>query len=219
MSIYLVISLVFVYYAIIPIVINCLTAKKWAYWIYLLLFVPVLVCGVFGKVTIAKTVTVTFESYGNFFDKTFNFYPLAKDLGDFVINIFMLVPIGISVYNLSNKQKLVKTLLFGLVVGCFIEIMQLILPIARSPQLSDIILNSISGLLGGVYAMIISKIKRKKSSENNLPSIDTNKKTSAVGISASSNNLSDNQDKLSPLSTKEITSQPEQTHKEKLNIK
>lgn len=219
MSIYIVISLIFVYYAIIPIVLNCLTTKKWAYWIYLLLFVPVLVCGVFGKVTIGKTVTLTFERYDNFFDKAFNFYPFTKDFGDIVINIFMLVPIGISVYNLFNKQKLVRALLFGLGAGCFIEIMQLILPIARSPQLSDIILNGISGLLGGVYAMVISKIKCKKSLSDDLSNQNVNKKTSTVGISTNSNNLPTGQDELKPLSTKEITSQSKQTHKEKLNEK
>lgn len=229
MSIYLVISLIFVYYAIIPIVLNCLATKKWVYWIYLLLFVPVLVCGVFGKVTIGKTVTLTFERFGNFFNKDFNFYPFTKDFGDIVINTFMLVPIGISVYNLSNKQKLVRALLFGLGVGCFIEIMQLILPIARSPQLSDIILNGISGLLGGVYAMILSKIKGKKSLSDDLSNQNANKKTSTVGISTNSNNLTEGQEELKPLLVEKEgvdslpsqgkTSQSKQTHKEKLNAK
>lgn len=168
MSIYLVVGLVFVYYVIVPILISCLTNKKWPYLVYFLVFIPMLVCGVFSKIDIGKTVTLTFEKSGTFFDKTFNFNPITKDVKDIIINVFMLIPVGVAFYNFASKHKLLHSFLSALIISCLIEILQLILPIARTPQLTDIILNSISGLLGGVFALLLAKIKnRAKSSKNN----------------------------------------------------
>lgn len=165
MNTYIVLALVVIYYAIVPVFLSLCPksdkTRKTAYLIYLILFIPVLVCGVFGKVNIGNVVTITFERNGGVADKVFNFNPITKDVRDIVINIFMLVPIGLAVYNLSNKHRLFKAILFGLLTGAFIETMQFILPIARSPQLSDIILNTISSLIGAVYALVLSKLKRQ----------------------------------------------------------
>lgn len=165
MNTYIVFALVVIYYAIVPIFLSLCPrsdrTRKTAYLVYLILFIPVLVCGVFGKVNIGKIVTITFEKSGGIADKVFNFSPITKDVRDIVINIFMLVPMGLATYNLSNKHRLLKAVLFGLLTGAFIETMQFILPIARSPQLTDIILNTISSLVGAVYALVLSKLKRQ----------------------------------------------------------
>ena len=165
MNTYIVLALVIIYYAIAPIFLSLCPrsdkTRKTAYLVYLILFIPVLICGVFGKVNIGKIVTITFEKSGGVADKVFNFSPITKDVRDIVINIFMLVPIGLATYNLSNKHRLLKAILFGLLTGAFIETMQFILPIARSPQLTDIILNTISSLIGAVYALVLSKLKRQ----------------------------------------------------------
>lgn len=165
MNIYLLIVLLIIYYAVLPVLfaifIKSDKALKITFLVYLIAFLPLLICGVFGVVNISNNVTVTFASNGKWLGKAFSFSPVPRGVQDFVINVFMLVPIGISTYVLAKNQKLLKGLLVGVLVGAIIEIMQLILPITRSPELSDIILNSISSLLGAVYMLVIYKIKDK----------------------------------------------------------
>ena len=60
----------------------------------------------------------------------------------------------------------IKTLIIGIGFSVLIEILQLVLPINRSPQLSDIILNSLSCLIGilsfNLFKFIVMKLKSKK---------------------------------------------------------
>ena len=99
-------------------------------------------------------------------NKTFNFDIVANDLQDFIINILMLVPFGFLLKPIFQKYSITKTLIIGIGFSVLIEMLQLVLPINRSPQLSDIILNSLSCLIGIVsfilFKLIIIKLKSNK---------------------------------------------------------
>ena len=72
----------------------------------------------------------------------------------------MLIPVGIYIGALFNKP-LIKTMIIGFCIGLFIELMQFILPIDRTPQLSDFLLNGISAVIGCLYSMLILWIKQR----------------------------------------------------------
>lgn len=80
---------------------------------------------------------------------------------DFLINIVMMYPLGyliaiLSKHNLACKIIL-KTFAFSFLVSLCIESLQWTLPVLRNPTLSDIIFNSISGIIGSSCFIIIQK--------------------------------------------------------------
>ena len=164
MNIYLVFAFVFLFYIVAPtICVLCIKnykALKILSYIFLALFVCVLVVGVFGKVSIGKTVAVSFNFNGSWFSKNFNFVPYTRDLQDILINITMLVPVGIFCA-VNFKHKILWAFLFGLFFGIGIEFLQFALPIIRSPQLSDVILNTISSGVGGLFGVLLLYIRNK----------------------------------------------------------
>ena len=91
------------------------------------------------------------------------------DKVDLLINIVMLIPIGLTVVYFNNKSivsKFVVLVIVGVVMGVSLETIQFILPVVRSVQLSDALLNTFSVVLGGIigllYNFVTCRIKRKK---------------------------------------------------------
>ena len=167
----IILAILLLFFAIIPIV-NFLVIKneKIIKVIFLILAIIycILICiGVFFKVNLAQKITITLFENVESVNKSFSFYPFAKTLTDFLINILMFVPLGFLLSPIIKKHTLIKTLLIGLIFSTFIELMQLLLPIVRSPQLSDIILNTLSCLIGGLCFSLLKLFKslltRKKS--------------------------------------------------------
>lgn len=164
MNIYLVFAFVFLFYIVAPttcvLCIKNYKALKILSYIFLALFVCVLVVGVFGKVSIGKTVSVSFDFSGNWFSKRFNFLPYTFDLQDILINVVMLIPIGLFCA-VNFKHKILWGLILGLIIGISIEVLQFALPIIRSPQLSDVILNTISSVIGVLFGLILICVRNK----------------------------------------------------------
>ena len=167
----IILAILLLCFAIIPIV-NFLLIKneKVIKIIFLILAIiySILICiGVFFKVNLAQNITITLFKNVEGVNKSFSFYPFAKTLTDFLINILMFVPLGFLLSPILKKHTLIKTLLIGFIFSTFIELMQLLLPIVRSPQLSDIILNTLSCLIGGLCFSLLKLFKslltRKKS--------------------------------------------------------
>ncbi|MGN1207955.1 MAG: VanZ family protein [Christensenellales bacterium] len=157
----------FFYFLILPFCVTIFLknkkAKKIFNIVYAVVFCLILFVGVFFKIDISKqTTTISLALNGAFFSKTFNFKFWKVDFQDFVINILMLFPLGYCFNQLfKSKQKWLYAFLLGLLVGLFIEICQFIFPVPRSPQLSDILLNGTSVLLGSVFFMLIDFVKTK----------------------------------------------------------
>ena len=139
--------------------------------IFFSLFILVLFAGVFGQISIdKKTVSVSFNFDGEWFSKSINTNVDLKNITkfDLIINLVMLLPVGMFVVFMYRKARwwgrAILLVLFGVMSGIFIEIMQYSLPIDRYVQLTDVILNAISVVAGGVIAWIylgIIKLIRK----------------------------------------------------------
>lgn len=99
-------------------------------------------------------VTIEFVTNGKWCAKPINF-GMSPTKTDLLINIFMLFPIGAFVVMVNHhKQKkfaVLKAILVGLLVGFCIELLQFVLPVNRSVQLSDMLLNSVSVFIGACY--------------------------------------------------------------------
>lgn len=164
---YLIIILLAVFYLIVPLILILFVKnakiKKFCNILYCVVFCIILFVGVFFKVEISKSVTqINVDFSQGFFNKKFNFKFWSFDLQDFIINILMLFPFGY-VFNeaLKTKHKCLFSLLFGLMIGTFIELNQFILPIPRSPQLSDIIFNGLSVFIGSVFFVFVNFLIQK----------------------------------------------------------
>ena len=140
--------------------------------IYLSLFFIVLFIGVFGKIDMNnKVIFIGFDFSGGFFSKQIiTAFPRFKL--DILLNVLMLIPVGEILFldkvKLNKNITIFSSFLIGFFIGVFIELLQFVLPVVRLVQLSDIIYNSISSVLGYiivslsfyVYKIIINLIKK-----------------------------------------------------------
>ena len=73
----------------------------------------------------------------------------------------MLFPIGAFVLSQTQKKTLLKTILTALLVSVIIEFLQFALPINRTTELFDIVLNTLSGVIGYAYFYLLLKVFKK----------------------------------------------------------
>ncbi len=130
-----------------------------------LFFAALCIC-VLSSVAITKdVVTIKFVSNGQWCAKNINFSFSNLTKTDVIINLLMLFPLGafstVIALRKDLKFPLVYAFLIGLSVGLTIETLQFILPVNRSVQLSDIIFNGISVLIGGIWFRIVSLFRKK----------------------------------------------------------
>lgn len=170
--IWLVITLGAVCYLVLPFLIWALIknekTKKIVTIILFSLYCVVLFVGVFGVISFSQgNVNIAFNFTNKWASKTINFgFNITRF--DLIINLVMLFPVGMFAYFLLQKKKLwLKLLLLvlvGALTGLLIETCQFILPIYRSVQLTDVLLNTVSVFAGGMLAWgflaIIKKIQK-----------------------------------------------------------
>ncbi len=167
---WLILGFVAVCFCILPVVLLIFVGKK-ANKIYstiaICCFVLLVFCLTLFDVSFnAKTTSISFVANGQWFSKTFDFN-LTKIVNinvDIVVNALMLAPFGIVVtQNLLARGKryvVLKAFVFGLVLSACIELLQLIMPFGRYPDLLDILLNTISSVAGSCIALVCFKIKK-----------------------------------------------------------
>lgn len=129
-------------------------------------YVIVLLAGVLCRIDITKqNVTIDLDFSGKFVSKPINLLFNHLTTFDIVINLLMLIPIGTYFVFFNKNIKLLNTVLFSLLigfcVGLCIETLQFILPVQRSVQLSDVVFNSISVLIGAMYGFLLICVKKK----------------------------------------------------------
>ena len=168
-----VIITIVLFYIILPLLIwVCARRTKLGKVIVILcsvLFGIVLFFGITSKVTIADSYVIVDVDYTcKWFNTEINLNLFDMDKIDFFINITMLIPIGLVVVYFSKRKPFSKLLILtivGLVMGLTLECLQFVLPVYRSVQLSDVILNTISVFLGGclgiAYDFILNKVRKK----------------------------------------------------------
>ena len=130
-------------------------------------FVIILVMGVTFDVEFdLKQVDINFEFNGIALGKKVNWKLISGGVGDIGVNLVMLFPLGAVINLISNKNIWIRLLIsigVGLLIGAFIETMQFVLPVSRSVQLSDVVLNMISLVIGTLYYALIKYLKQKSS--------------------------------------------------------
>jgi glycopeptide antibiotics resistance protein len=129
-------------------------------WFFFSFYLLIVFIGVFFKIVIDKNlIIINFELSGNFFDVSkFIFYNFS--FNNIFINLCMFFPLGMYFYVLCDK-KFIFSLLYCFLLSFFIESLQLILPIQRTPELTDLLYNSLSGVLGYYFLYFINKINIK----------------------------------------------------------
>ena len=154
-----------IFYFIIPLLVLIFVKnskiKKVCAIVGLAIFIPILLAGVFcdsyslepGKIEVA------FKVSGGWCNKAFDCSFRILDKGDFYLNAIMLFPIGI-VIAVFSKKPILWSLIWGLIVGTFLETMQFVLPIDRYPQFQDLFLNALGVVMGGAYVCLINMFKK-----------------------------------------------------------
>lgn len=127
---------------------------KWSISILFVIYLFLLFVGTAGKVSLKNnTLNIYFNFSGNWFSLYFLWFSFSKT--NALINLFLLFPVGYLVYTFCEKHKFIKTILLALAISLFIEIYQWVLPIHRNTELSDILFNTISGLVSAIYCNLL----------------------------------------------------------------
>ena len=121
-------------------------------------YFAMLTLGVFASGTNFSNMKIHYT--GQWFAKDILWSPLPANGWDLFINIIMLIPMGLYIGAFAEKP-LLKSLLIGFGTSFFIELMQFILPVDRLPQLSDVLINTLSSVFGCLYAMCFVWIKNR----------------------------------------------------------
>lgn len=110
----------------------------------------------------SKYIGINFSQSSQWFSKTFIFDFAHLNLEHSVLNFLMLTPLGImsSQYFIAidAKHPILKGMFTGLLTSTFIEVMQCILPISRTPDIADIVFNTTGTFVGALGTTTYSKI-------------------------------------------------------------
>lgn len=122
----------------------------------------------FVSLFILTTAQIKFSNSLVFINLAFNdnwFSPKLIIFGggtfNIFINIIMFFPLGLLTFWVNKKDKFISTIIFSFIISVFVETMQLILPINRTTELFDIILNTISGIISAFSFYVLYNLKNK----------------------------------------------------------
>ena len=76
-----------------------------------------------------------------------------------ILNILIFIPLGVLLYPLFKKKRIIKVVLIGFIISLSFEIFQLY-TIIGSFMLSDLISNTIGCLIGCILCMLLLKINK-----------------------------------------------------------
>ena len=133
--------------------------------ILLTLYLVVLFLSTTGHMSIGKNgISVRFTVKGGWFDKTPILDLLPHDFNDFYRNVILALPLGSCIIILKQDKFwkcMANAFFIGFGVSFAIEFIQYATPLYRFPQLSDLIFNTLSCVLGALYTFGIIKLKEK----------------------------------------------------------
>ena len=108
----------------------------------------------------SNTTKISFDFTKDWFSIDFLWFDFR--LGNMFINLSMLFPLGFIVYVFANHKPFLKTILFAFLLSLLIELYQFVLPIYRNTELTDILFNTLSGVISATYCFVLSKFKAFK---------------------------------------------------------
>lgn len=128
--------------------------------VFFILYLIVLGSLVFGDVSFKNgNLILKFTTNTKWFNMYFVWGSFTKS--NLLLNIIMLFPVGAFVLALNTKHSFIKTIVFSFVISFTIEVLQFVLPIQRTTEVLDILLNTLSGILGYLYYFLIYKFAKK----------------------------------------------------------
>ena len=101
-------------------------------------------------------VLINADFSGDWF--SMRFLPYSFATRNVLINLAMMFPIGFLVYIFSNKNRFLKTILYAFLLSLFIEFYQFMLPISRTTELTDLLFNTLSGMISAIYCYFLTKL-------------------------------------------------------------
>lgn len=101
----------------------------------------------------ADNIYISFDFSEPWFSLDFLF--LDFSLKNMFVNLSMMFPLGFIVYIFSKNHSFKKTILIALAISLCIEFYQFMLPIYRNTEITDIIFNTISGLISATYCEVL----------------------------------------------------------------
>ena len=171
MNVYLVLAIATLFYFIIPFMVIVFIKNRKICTFFMvtlfLMFLVVLFVGIYFKVSFINNMVYAVPDFsGEWFDKTINLSFANISTFDLVINLVMLIPVGVFCrYATRNKfigSRILILLLVAVISGVLTELGQFILPVPRSVQLSDSLLNMVSVLIGGFVGVICFSVRKNK---------------------------------------------------------
>ena len=121
-----------------------------------LIYFTLLFIGTTFKVTVLNGNLVIKPNFTqNWFSLRFVMHNFSTT--NILVNLALLLPIGFITYIFCKKHKFLKTILFAFLISCFIEFYQFALPVARGTELTDILLNTFSGVISAMYCFALEK--------------------------------------------------------------
>ncbi len=172
MTISLALSIVFlvVFFLILPtaLILLCFYKKKAlkivCAFFFLLYFVFIMIL-VLGQINISKTsVTVSLKPNAQWF--SLRFLVGSFEIKNILYNLAMMFPISFFVFCFASKKVFIKTIVLSFCFSLFIEFCQFVLPFARYTELLDLVLNTISGVLGYLYFYCVVCVFYKLQNKN-----------------------------------------------------
>ncbi len=141
-------------------------AKSAILSVLMILYLGVIVVGVISDLTITKsTTTINFDFSGKVGGKPVNWNFENLTSFDIIVNLVMLFPLGMFIAYFIRHIRPMNSLLIcwyiGFVVGFILELLQFVLPISRSVQLSDAVFNMISLFIGGFFGSLLTSLATK----------------------------------------------------------
>lgn len=126
-------------------------------------YAVILVIGVWSRVSVRDgVVNISFDYSQGFLSKEISWGFSSLSFVDVALNLVMLIPVGIIFSVLSPepiKMQLIWSFVIGLSLGIIIELGQFMLPVRRSVQLSDVLFNTLSVILGVFTGKFMLRLK------------------------------------------------------------
>lgn len=152
--------LAFIFMAILPVVLsfalkNHQTALKITTIVLSCIYFVALFIGTTCDISISlNKTTIEFDYTHSWF--TIDFLVYDFDLDNILINVFMFFPLGFIVYTFAKTKHFSKTIILALILSLCIELIQFVLPIHRYTELTDILFNTLSGLISAFACKLLS---------------------------------------------------------------
>lgn len=121
-----------------------------------ILYFILLFIGTTFKVYIKKGNLVIYPNFTeDWFSMKFLLYSFRPT--NLLVNLILLFPIGFIVFTFTKKHKFLKTILVAFLLSLFIELYQFILPVSRTTELTDLLFNTLSGVISACYCKLLQK--------------------------------------------------------------